>query len=206
MSPRIKEEDLVNDGRWTILPDVGSVRTGPRGRRFWDFMSQERDNGQSGTADNLDQDGHNRYPSLTHHETTLMARFDDVQRGRRQNPDDAIGPIGSNEAPYGDSRRAPKHNRPVKRIKDEHDDESVLFCGENTVRQLSPPRRRPPTPPPTPPEPFGEEEETPLPSPKCKCPIHLECGVKEAEYIDCRRLVPFFRAWRVAQQGYVPPG
>lgn len=35
MSQRIKQEDFDNDGRWTTLPDIGQVRTGPRGQRYW---------------------------------------------------------------------------------------------------------------------------------------------------------------------------
>lgn len=61
------------------------------------------------------------------------------------------------------------------------------------VRPSTPPtehQRQTPDPPPAP----------PLPRQDCRCPIHLECDVREGHLIDCRELVPSFKKWRRAQQ------
>jgi hypothetical protein len=37
---KIKQEDLKDDGRWQYDEDLGPVRSGPRGNRYWDEFNQ----------------------------------------------------------------------------------------------------------------------------------------------------------------------
>lgn len=208
MPQRIKEEGLEDDGKWQTLSGLGNVRTGPRGRGFCNSISQERHDGQSGLAGSIHHDRDDRSISLTPGEADFMARLHNAQENPCRKPEDMIGPMGSGEAAYRDSRRAPKHNRSLKRLKGERDDESVLFCSQHRIRQLTPLRSRSPTPPPPPPEPFPEEgEEVPLPPDDCQCPIDLHCTAKGGDLIDCRPLVPILKArdsWTAAQGEYDP--
>lgn len=235
MPQPIKEEDLVNDGRWTTLPDIGSVRTGPRGKRYWDAVSQQSPGPQSTHFDDPMEDADDRFTPMIDQEMSLMARFSDEQRHRRQtNPDNVIGPIGSVESAYTDSRRAPIHNKPLKRIKDEEDSESNIFFSDQSIRQFSTPssppsssrgsttssipvsdgkattdrNSRPTGTPHTPPTPPGSppQYEPQLPPGDCQCPIHLQCPARGGHLIDCRILVPVWQAWRAAQEEYDPLG
>jgi hypothetical protein len=40
---KVKKEDLVDDGRWQYDEDLGFVRSGPRGNRYWDELNQHED-------------------------------------------------------------------------------------------------------------------------------------------------------------------
>ncbi|KPI44399.1 uncharacterized protein AB675_8619 [Cyphellophora attinorum] len=39
---------------------------------------------------------------------------------------------------------------------------------------------------------------------RCECPIHLTCGVRDDNWIDCRILVPIWEKWRKAQREVDP--
>ncbi|ETN45347.1 uncharacterized protein HMPREF1541_09178 [Cyphellophora europaea CBS 101466] len=226
MSQVIKEEDLTNDGRWMVHPELGSVRTGPRGNRYWHIIGRSPDRGS--------------LEPMSSGESELMAMFSGRQKNRRQVPDQGIGPLGTGESAYIDPRRALLLPKPVQRIKAEEDSEvgvSYIECSKSWQERSSrpdphaalpselmvqhnrsstpPPSQSPPSPTtrtptlapsPTPtssPEIFpihgGQED-----NPACDCPIHLECQVREGHLIDCRILVPIWKEWRDRQENNNP--
>jgi hypothetical protein len=221
----IKEEDIRDDGRWFDHEDLGRIRSGPRGNRFWEThwlaYNQDvlRDSVFNDTVGDLTQ-------LLIEDPNTvrLHSRSSESQNTHYQLIDKGAGAILHTQSPYSDPRRAHQHRDPIKQ--EENHTDSSIFVEDRTLtrspttndssshadstdigRSQEPPNHQPqPATPPASPDPEQIQFQQ-LPPLDCDCPIDLECHVRSGHLIDCRRLVPVvdvMRAWQANQQQYDP--
>jgi hypothetical protein len=215
----IKLEDLDDDGRWVEHPELGTIRSGPRGNRYWEVQSSR-----------WFANGAPPFEQQEPETQALMEQFVTYQETRREMPNEGSGWIGQGDSAYIDPRRAPKSSYQSKQVKVERESNDgdsellnenrfssntsnvVISAGGDGMSELRP--SSPATPPAAaaataPPSPRPERPNIMhlcLPQPDCVCPIDLECQVRGGHLIDCRRLVPLWKAWRNREQPYDPMG
>ena len=223
--PYIKQEDLEDDGRWFHHPELGRVRSGPRGNRYREVKWDRRTNTDHKSSSDTNVK-HQSTLGYERHETEMLelrAEFARAQEARREAINEGSGVIGYGDAAYTDPRRAHKtrlHSKPVKAEPDSDGDSLTVIGGESerpssissktSVKGSDPesgqnlPPENPAFPsPPNSPEP-PHVVEIGMPPADCKCPIDLECRARGGHLIDCRRLVPLWKQWTERQQDYDP--
>jgi hypothetical protein len=212
----IKKEDLEDDGLWRYDEDLGRIRSGPRGNRYWDAV------------------GHHYSDPIA--SLNAIGRFNARYETDRTSIHSRVPVEESNPFtnPYRDPRRLDPEQRTKLRELKREDTQAVepqperrdamsgnqstengvdsgvekRFTRLPSIYELplptppEPRERRPGPRAPTPEESNEERASSPpprLPPADCICPIHLDCDVRDPRHIDCRQLVPVQRRWRAAQ-------
>lgn len=172
-----------DDGRWLNHNDLGRIRSGPRGQRFW----QQQQPSHSRKRDDLSDRAKRNFPYDIWRRERFQQNGESSPHTTGYQAQDTIMEDASLFVPAEDATDTTELDDGNKKArKDKIADTSRKA---NTVHQ-----------PPTTPGPAAARSLPPALPSSCKCPISLYCEAKDDSLIDCRTLVVEWTRWKKRQE------